>query len=173
MATVKKRGADPAKDVEKILRAIERNADGIRTVTFNTVKGQHSRRIFNDGGATEGGAIGQYKPSTKKRRNEAGRRIDKVDLEMTGTLRRSLTVGVGDGKVVLGLQEQKEPKITVEKGRIRITGTSDFSTVENAILQEKHFRTEIFAPSKEEIQRGEKTLIKEVDRVAKQALSQS
>lgn len=170
MAKVKVRGASPKKDIEAIINLVTKDADGIRTVVFNTVKGQHTRRIFNEGAATEGGAIGQYEPSTKRIRNAAGRRIDKVDLEMTGTLRRAINVGVGDGKVVLGMTEQQEPKIKIEKGRVKIAGDSNLSTVENAILQEKHFNTEIFAPSKEEIQRGEKTLVKELNIRVKKAL---
>lgn len=170
---VKKRGADPKKDIESIIRAVEQNSNGIRTVVFNTVKGQYTRRIFNEGGRTSGGSIGQYEPSTKKARNQAGRRIDKVDLEMTGTLRRSIAVGQTEGKVVMGLAEQNEPKISIEKGRVKITGTSDFSTVENAILQEKHFQAEIFAPSNEEVKRGETTLVKELDRTVRKALSSS
>lgn len=173
MAVVKVSGADPRKDIEAIINAVTKDADGIRVVVFNTVKGQFTRRIFNEGNKTNGGNIGQYKPLSKKIRNEAGRRIDKVDLEMTGTLRRSVAVGVGDGRVVMGMMEQKEPEIKVEKGRIKIVGTSDLSTVENAILQEKHFNTEIFAPSKEEIDRGEKTLVKELNLRVKKALSRS
>lgn len=161
--------------VERDLKAIEsvisKDADGIRTVVFNTVKGQLTRRIFNDGMNSAGGLIGQYKPSTKKIRNKLGRRIDKVDLEMTGTERRAVTVGTGEGRVVLGIQEQQEPKITVENGRIKIAGTSELSTVENAILQEEHFATEIFAPSKEELTRGEETLVKELNLRVKKALS--
>lgn len=168
---VKKRGADPKKDIERIIQAVEQNANGIRTVVFNTVKGQYTRRIFNEGGNTAGSSIGQYDPLTKKLRNMAGRRIDKVDLEMTGTLRRSIGVGATEGKVVMGLLEQPEPKISIEKGRVKITGTSDFSTVENAILQEKHFQTEIFAPSENEVKRGETTLVKELDRTVRKALS--
>lgn len=167
---IKKRGADPLKDIQKIIQAVEQNADGIRTVTFNTVKGQYTRRIFNTGERTAGGAIGQYKASTKKIRNAAGRRIDKVDLEMTGTERMSIAVGVSGGRVVMGIAEQNEPKITVKDGRIKITGTSNFSTVENAILQEKNFKTEIFAPSKDELTRGEVTLVRELDMVVKKAL---
>lgn len=170
---VKRRGAVPADDIEKIIEAIEQNADGIRLVVFNTIKGQYTRRIFNLGEKTSGGNIGRYDNDTKKVRDAAGRRTDKVDLEMTGTLRRSITVGVGDNQIVFGMLEQPEPKITVVKGRIKIQGNSKLSTVENAILQEQHFNTEIFAPSKEELQRGEKTLAKEVDRVVKKALQLS
>lgn len=167
---MKRKGADPKKDIERIIQAVKQDADGIRTVTFNTVKGQLVRRIFNTGGASEGGKIGLYEQSTQRARKRGGRQTAYVDLEMTGTLRRSISTGVSEGKVVLGMQDQNEPKISIENGRVKIKGTSSFSTVENAILQEKNFNTEIFAPSKEELTRGEKTVIKELDRVVQKAL---
>lgn len=170
---VKRSGANVIKDIEAIIKAVEQDADGIRTVVFNKVKGDLTRRIFNEGTATGGGLIGQYSPVTKKIRNSLGFRIDKVDLEITGTERRSIAVGVGDGKIVLGLQEQPEPKISVKGGRIQIKGDSKFTTVENAAHQEEHFGKEIFAPSKEEIESGEKTLIKELDSTVIKALGRS
>lgn len=173
MAKVKVRGASVQKDLQAIINVVAQEADGIRTVTFNTVKGQLARRIFNNGTATAGQSIGQYQPLTKKIREAGGRQTSKVDLEMTGTLRRSVAVGVGEQRVVLGLLEQPEPEIKIENGRVKISGTSDFSTVENAILQEKHFNTEIFAPSKEEVNRGEKTLIKILNKQVQKALGRS
>lgn len=173
MAKVKRSGANVKQDIERIVKAIADNADRVRVATFNTVKGQMARRIWNNGIATDGSRIGNYKPSTKKRRNEAGRRIDTVDLEMTGTLRRSFVVGTGEGRIQLGLAEQQEPKISVKGGRLSVTGTSDWTTAENAIQQEENFKKEIFAPSKEEIERGEKTVIKEINLIVRKALGQS
>lgn len=166
----KRRGADPAKDIERIVSAIEANAERIRTVTFNTVKGQYVRRIFNNGLATDESRIGVYRFNTAKFRSKAGRRITTVDLELTGTLRRAVTVGVSDGMTVLGMLEQNEPTVSVKDGRLRVTGTSDFSVTDNAIYQEENFNKEIFAPSESEIKRGEKTVLKEIDLVVKKAL---
>lgn len=173
MAKVKVRGANLRKDLEAIINVVTQQSDGIRAVTFNTVKGQLARRVFNEGGATGGQNIGQYHPLTKKIREASGRQTSKVDLEMTGTLRRSVVVGTGDGKVVLGMLDQPEPKIKIEDGRVKIAGNSDVSTVENAIFQEKHFNTEIFAPSKTEIDRGEKTLVKILNKLVQKALGRS
>lgn len=168
---MKRRGADPSKDIQALTDAITGNAERIRTVTFNTVKGQLVRRIFNEGIASDGGRIGVYAFSTAKQRSKAGRRITTVDLEMTGTLRRSVAVGVSEGMTVLGISEnQNEPVISVKDGRLRVTGTSDFSVTDNAIYQEDNFGKEIFAPSEEEIKRGEKTVLKEIELIVKQAL---
>jgi hypothetical protein len=70
----------------------------------------------------------------------------------------------------MGMLEQPEPKVSVKGGRLRITGTSDFQTTENAIAQEDHFGKEIFAPSEQEIKRGERTVVKEINRLVKKAL---
>lgn len=171
MARKIRTGADPAKDILKLTDAIVANADRIRTVTFNTVKGQLVRRIFNEGTASDGTPIGQYRPLTKKIRALVGRQVAKADLEMTGTLRRSVVVGVADGMTVLGIIEnQKEPVISVKGGRLRVIGASDFSVIDNAIAQEENFNKEIFAPSDQEIKRGEKTVLKEINLVAQKAL---
>lgn len=167
----KRRGANPAKDILAITDAIVQNAERIRDVTFNTVKGQYARRIFNERMSTNMSPIGSYRPATKKIRKEAGRQIATVDLEMTGTLRGAIIVGVEDGKTVLGILENKnEPVISVKDGRLRVTGTSNFPVIDNAIAQEKRFNKEIFAPSEQEIKRGERTVLKEIDLVVKKAL---
>ena len=93
---VKRSGADPKKDIESIVKIVKDNANGIRTSVMNTTKGQVARRVFNKGTATDGSVIGQYSTGKdggyKKLRNTIGRRIDKVDLELTSTLRQSLVV---------------------------------------------------------------------------------
>ena len=173
MAKVKRSGANVKKEIEMIVKLIADNADRIRVSTFNTVKGQMARRIWNNGIATDGSRIGSYSIPYKKRRNEAGFRIDTVDLELTGTLRRSFVVGTGEGRTVLGIAEQPEPKVSFVKGKLTVKGTSDFDTVENAIVQEKNFNKEIFAPSKEELERGEKTVVKEMNLIVSKGLKQS
>ncbi len=166
-----RKGDSPKKDIENLTKAILRNADKIRLAALNTVKGQYTRRIFNQGQATDGSKIGNYKASSAKFRKEVGRQTGFVDLEMTGTLRRSITVGKSRGKSVLGLASQDEPKISSKGGRLRITGTSSFETGKNAATQEDNFNKEIFAPSKRELKRGEKVIVRDVDQIAKKVLS--
>lgn len=170
MAKVKRSGDSLKKDIEAITAAIIKNANRIREVTFNTVKGQMARRIFTQGGATDGSKIGTYEYSTQRFRREVGRQTNYVDLSMTQTLERSFGVGTHEGRTVIGIADVNEPEVTAENGRLKVTGISDFITTENAIYQEKNFGKEIFAPSKEEIKRGEQTVIKEVNIVVKQAL---
>lgn len=176
MAKVRRRGANVRKDIEAITNAIVDNADRIRIATFNTVKGQMARRIFNEGKDSDGSDIGQYSVLTKKFRNLVGRRIDKVDLEMSGTLRRSLLVGTSDGVSVIGIADTPEPSGKASKRRkkgfatLQVRSTSKgISTEENAINQEQHFKKDIFAPSEEEIKRGESTIIKEINLIVKRS----
>lgn len=170
MAKVRRRGANVRKDILAITSAIVDNADRIRIATFNTVKGQMARRIFTQGKDTNGGLIGMYAVSTARQRKEAGRQTSFVDLSMTQTLEKSFMVGTHESRAVVGIADKNEPEISVENGRIKITGIGTFTTTENAIVQEKNFNKEIFAPSKEEIQRGEVTIKKEINLLVKKAL---
>lgn len=169
-------------DLERFEAAVKREANGIRLVVVNTVKSALVRRIFNNGIASDGTDIGQYERSTKIFRNYIGRRIDKVDLEITGTLRRSVQVGRYNERTVLGIVENKEPFIDFSRnksGRIRekrgfatakIVGLSGLLTTDNAIYQERIFNTAIFAPTEEEIELGDKTFEKQLNEVAKKNL---
>lgn len=179
-------------DLERFEAAVKREANGIRLVVVNTVKSALVRRIFNNGIATDGSDIGKYKRSTKIFRNGIGRRIDKVDLEVTGTLRGSVQAGTYDERYVLGIVEVKEPKISFarkkkkfanafseKKGAIIkkkgfktavVSGLSDYPTTDNAIDQETNFGKDIFAPTKEEIELGNKTFQIEINEIAKRTL---
>lgn len=165
-----KQSEEVRKTIQKVTDTIVRNAEGIRLVTMSTVKGEISRRVFQQGTATDGSQIGNYKQSTKKFRERAGRQTSKVDLELSGTLRGSLNVGVSEGRTVIGVAEQKEPKVSASGGRLRIKGIGNFDTVSNAAVQEKNFNKEIFAPSDTEIKKAQTTIVKEVDRLVRRAL---
>lgn len=157
-------------DLKLIAKSIEENINGLRTVTFNTVKGEMSRRIFQQGAATDGSPIGQYTASSKKTRERGKRHTERVDLEMTGELRRSLVVGEDGRNVVMGFVENTEPKISIKGGVVKVTGKTDFLVTDNAIKQEKNFGKEIFAPTEKEVETGEEVFLKEVDKLIKKTL---
>ena len=165
-----RKGADPKNDLDKLINAIVRNKNRIQTVGYNSMKGMLVRRIFNTGQATDGSQIGTYAPLSIRLRSLAGRQTSRVDLEFTGTLRKSMAVGRDGDNIVFGMLEQREPKTKIVKGKLVVSGLSDVITTENAIEQEKNFSKEIFAPSEEEINRGEKAILKEVNIIAKKAL---
>lgn len=173
MPIVQKTDVNVREDLRAITKAIEDNAEGIRLVTFNTVKGQMARRVFNDGISTDGSPIGQYAESTKRQRQKAGRQTGRVDLDMSSTLRRALVVGTSENRTVIGILGQQEPTVIAVNGSLKVTGTSDLQTDQNAINQEEHFGKPIFAPSNEETDRAEKTIVKEIDRVVKKAVASS
>lgn len=168
--SIKRHGDNVQKDIERITDAIVKNANRIREVTFNTVKGQMARRIFTKGGGTDTAMIGVYEESTKRFRQSVGRQTSYVDLSMTQTLEKSFGVGTADGRVVIGIADRMEPEVEAVNGVLKVVGNSGITTTENAIEQEKRFEKEIFAPSKDEIQRGEETLIKEMNHIVWRAL---
>ncbi len=160
MITKDPKSADPEKDLNRLLNAIEKNKNRIQQVGYNNMKGSLVRRIFNNGESTDGGPIGQYAFTTKRSRQRRGFQISRVDLEISGTLRRSIIVGKFGDELVLGMKDQLEP------------GTS-LTTTQNAIDQEQRFNKEIFAPSKAEVKEGEVAILKEVNIIAKKALKSS
>ena len=98
------------------------------------------RRVFNEGGATEGD-IGPYTdPAYKKKRKKAGRRIDKKNLQFYGDERRNIQTGIRDDGAVLGFILTRYKMIA---GR-----------------QVKFAGKQIFRPNKAEIKRAESAFIR-------------
>jgi hypothetical protein len=108
-------------------------------ILLNNAGAEIRRRIFNEGGATEG-KIGNYKPKTKLIREQLGQETSYVNLEQTGTLRRSIQVGVDGSDKVLGIAETN-----YENG---------WTTIKNAEQQERNFKKEIFTISEKEIEKA-------------------
>lgn len=165
-------------DIKAITEALIKDANRIRLAAMNTIKGDISRRVFQQGTASDGSPIGQYKTSTKKFRNLVGRRIDKVDLQMLGTLKDSLIVGESEDRVVMGISEVPEVQGKASKHKkggfatLQAGKKTDFTTVENAITQEKHFNKSIFAPTNEEAEKSLKIFDREMQKTITKALPQ-
>ncbi len=101
-------------------------------------------RIFNEGRATDGGAIGAYKSkSWIKKRSESGRQVGKVDLEFTGDLRNSIQV-VKDGREVV-IAIINDEKFIIAKG------------------QEDRRKKDIFLPTDEEVKEVEQYVAELID----------
>jgi hypothetical protein len=101
-------------------------------------------RIFNEGRATDGGAIGAYKSkSWIKKRSETGRQVGKVDLEFTGDLRNSIQV-VKDGREVV-IAIINDEKFIIAKG------------------QEDRRKKDIFLPTDEEVKEVEQYVAELID----------
>lgn len=81
-------------------------------VAITEVDGAIQQRIFTEGKAADGTSIGKYKEGKyKEKRSAAGRRVDTVDLEFTGDLRRSITQGKEDDKAILRINNSDEQEI--------------------------------------------------------------
>ena len=163
-------------DIKAVTEALVKDANRIRLAAMNPLKGDISRRVFQQGTSTDGSPIGQYATSTKKFRNLVGRRIDKVDLQMLGTLKDSLIVGESENRVVMGISEVPEVQGKASKHRkggfatLQVGKKTDFTTVENAITQEKHFNKSIFAPSDQEVDKSLKNFDREFKKTTDKAL---
>lgn len=74
--------------------------------------GKVAYRIFTQGKASDGSDIGRYKPGRYiAKRNDAGRRIDKVDLSFKQDLEKSIVSGIIDDGAGYGYNNQKEANI--------------------------------------------------------------
>jgi len=87
-------------------------------VASQEVLGSYLQRIFNSGLNTNGTQIGQYvgsgsksKGRYKAKRNEAGLRIDKVDLQFSGDLFRSIDTGTLGADSVLGFTNTERKQV--------------------------------------------------------------
>lgn len=106
-------------------------------IFLNNAGAEIRRRIFNEGGATEG-KIGNYKPKSRLIRDQRGQETGYVNLEDTGTLRRAIQVGVDGESKALGIAE--------------INYGNGWTTDKNARQQEQNFKKEIFSLSEKEIE---------------------
>lgn len=76
------------------------------------VLGDVTSRIFVKGIKTDGSDIGQYVNGPyKAKRNENGKRIDKVDLQYNGDLFNSVNTGKFNGKPAVGITSERQAEI--------------------------------------------------------------
>lgn len=101
------------------------------------LEGRMKQRIFNDGQASSGRAIGKYKAkSWIKKRKDDGLQVAYVDLEFTGELRKSIQV-LEDGEEIV----------------LAIINDEDYA---KATGQEKRRKRKIFEPTQKEIEKTQK-----------------
>lgn len=129
--------------LERLKTAVGGNSGGIPTVpdfsdalfsALNAGMGKMKFRIFNKGMDADGNGLGAYTKQYGKRRDKAGRQIAYKDLEMEGSLRRSIEMARVDSKQVMiaitneetaliaGYQEQQIANIRA--GQNARTGTA-------------------------------------------------
>lgn len=124
------------KGLSRVARNIKSREPEALLLTAKRLEGLMKRRIFNDGKATSGSNIGKYKSkSWKKKRQQGGRQISKVDLQFKGDLIRSLKVVKDGDEVVLAIVNDK-----------------DFAKAKG---NEERRKKKIFEPSKEEVKQIE------------------
>jgi hypothetical protein len=109
---------DLGKKIAASIPNLEIIAANAEIVANEDALGAISQRIFVDGKNADGTDIGQYagensksKGRYKAKRNAAGRRIDKVDLQFNGNLFNSLQLGTLNGKPAVGIISPKQADI--------------------------------------------------------------
>lgn len=109
---------DLGKKISASIPNLEIIAANAEVVANEDALGAISQRIFVDGKNSSGNDIGKYAGSESKskgrykaKRNAAGRRIDKVDLQFTGDLFNSLQLGTLNGKPAVGIISQKQADV--------------------------------------------------------------
>lgn len=99
----------------KLLKGVEAKVidKTLREVAADLVASNISR-IHNDGQSVRGTNIGKYKKGRyKEKRIENGRRVDKVDLSMTGKLSKELTFSaISKNEVGVGFLTEYGTKIS-------------------------------------------------------------
>lgn len=89
--------------IDCIREGLESYGEDAALVALKSYEAQVKKRIHNMGMDQTGKQIGNYKSrSWIKKRQEAGRQVGYIDLEMTGELRKGLTTGQIRGGAALG-----------------------------------------------------------------------
>lgn len=105
MPSYKSNTASVVRDLVKKLKGVDGFVkDKVLREVAADVAASNVYRIHNEGKAVDGSGIGDYKEGPyKEKRQERGRRIDKVDLSMTGKLSKEYTFdAIGTNEVGVG-----------------------------------------------------------------------
>lgn len=143
-------------DLRRLTVAIAKGKNRLQIAAVQKVLGLLLQRIFNRGGATEG-QIGKYAATTLFSKRRKGQETGFVNLEDTEVLFNSVQSGKSGNDVVLGI--------------VNTSYKSGFTTSENAVRQEQHFKKDIFAPTNAEITAGEDAFLQELLILTQETLS--
>lgn len=118
--------------IDEIILVLEKEVPNAEEAALNTLLGAYAYRIFNQGKATDGSKIGDYKEGRYKNnvRKDGGYQVGYVDLQLTGGLFFSIVIGDNGPRKVLGYNNIDAAKI--------------------AGYNEERYSKNIFLPSQEE-----------------------
>lgn len=123
-------------------KRLEECRDRLSEVALKRLLGEMLFRIHNEGRATNGGQIGNYKnASYRKFRQKLGRQTGYKDLEVFGNLRRALQVGTSGERNVIGFINNFFKKI--------------------ADAQETYAGKRIYRPTQDELQAARDAFVEE------------
>ena len=116
-----------AAEVINIPALVKANEVRLQTVACSSVLGVLLQRIFNKGEAADGGLIGPtlssnrfgaYSEKYGRLRESKGRRVDKVDLQFSGSLFESIQIGTSGGKQVIGITSAEQTQIAEKQEKV-------------------------------------------------------
>lgn len=143
---------EPNEVADRIVRRIEGAVSKSLKFGVSALKeleGDHKRRIFNEGKATDGSRIGRYVSSWKKVRESKGFQTSYVDLEFTSGLRNNMQVGTEGSRAVYAFQNTRYRKVMEgqeQQKQKEISKASD-QEIKTAIeTYRKEFRSEFNRP---------------------------
>ena len=145
-------------DFDKIIKLTIKDIDRIHIPYLKEIEGSTKQRIHNKGKDSEGNTIGvknkrhgRYSPGYEKRKGKiAGGHLYPINLQLHGDLLKSFTVGTKAGAPVL---EFNDTAVSYPAGK-----GFDGKPSTLAAIHEKTYKTEIYKPSKAQLQDAEEVL---------------
>lgn len=125
--------------------AMVKDSKSLQLVACKTIEGLVKKRVFNRSMANDNTDLGRYSKAYAMKRKKAGRGTLYKDLEFTGTLRESLTVGTNGNDVVFGFTDTKY--------------ANGETTGNVAGYLEKQAGKKIFTPAAEEMEKANKAVM--------------
>lgn len=138
------------KKIEDSLPLIQEAAGNALIVAQQNALGLVTRRIFNDGLATDGSPIGEYTSEQYIKKREArGMQVDKKDFQFNGDLLQSINIVAKEDSSVD--KETIVPKTGNEITKITLAITNEKSAQVSVFLEQKADNRDVFKASESEI----------------------
>ena len=140
------------KVANKIALKVVEVAEKLPTLAAFQMSAVHKRRIFNEG-KDESGSQRQYKSEYyKAKRRSEGRQADYIDFEVSGQLRRALSVGDANGSIAYGVNDSQRSDAKINNAELfeaqnkkhpNFITVSDADKDEVVQAQLRFFKTEV------------------------------
>ncbi len=159
-------------NLEKLAVIAIKDIDSIHIPFLKEIEGSTKQRIHNNGKDSNGNIIGiknkrhgRYSPGyERKKRKIAGEHLYPINLQLTGDLMRSFSVGKKGDKPVLEFHDMSI---------YPISNKFDGKPSSLAAILEKIYKTDIYRPSNEQLEDAKEVLRLGVREALKKALKKN